>query len=165
MEKYTDAQKKLIGACIGLARSFDETNADCDALKVLLSGIGMFHNEDEEVLKEQTEKLHKEKSRVAPDCSVCKNPCGKTFDYDLDGLELLEQELVELKYELLEEIMRYAERVSFDGKDYREVLDVLGEALFSVGYDWFTPEQMREKIGKVREKILPEENSLVLGKQ
>ena len=145
MKLYSDLQKELIGALIGLARSLDETNSDYSALNSIIGGI----NAIEAASAEDIQAVRAAKRRAVPDCSICKNPCGKTFDYNFDDLEKLEPKIAGLKYELIERIREYAKRVEFNEKNYENVLKKLTEGLFAVGYDYFTEEQLSEIIHKV----------------
>lgn len=145
MKKYSDLQNELIGALVGLARSLDETNSDFSALKAMINGI----NAIETAAPEDIEKVRAAKRRAVPDCSVCKNPCGKTFDYDLDELEKLEPKIAEQKYLLIERIIKYAKTAVYNEQNYQTVLKALAEGLFAIGYDYFTEEQLSEIINKV----------------
>lgn len=146
MKKYSDSQKKLIGALVGLARSLDETNSDYSALCSVICGVRAINSAS----FEDVEAVHKAKRRAVPDCSVCKNPCGKTFDYDLDDLEKTEPKIASLKYELIEQIKIYAGKAEFDENNYGDTLKKLSEGLFAVGYDYFTEEQLSGIIGNLK---------------
>lgn len=148
MKEYTDLQKQLIGALVGLARSLDETNSDFAALTAMINGINAIEN----AAVEDVEKVRAAKHRAVPDCSVCKNPCGKTFDYDLNDLEKLQPKISKLKFELIEKTVEYCKTVKADEKNFENVLKKLTESLFAVGYDYFTEEQLSEIIGKLSDE-------------
>ncbi|MCH5203571.1 MAG: hypothetical protein J1F03_02425 [Oscillospiraceae bacterium] len=100
MENYTAVQKELIGALVGLARSLNETNSDISALDSIIGGL----NAIDSVSSDDIQAVRMAKQRAVPDCSTCQNPCGKTFDYDLDDLNKLAPETAALKYLLIEKM-------------------------------------------------------------
>ncbi|MCH5207859.1 MAG: hypothetical protein J1F04_03145 [Oscillospiraceae bacterium] len=142
MENYTAMQKELIGALVGLARSLDETNSDFSALNSVIRGLKAIAAPT----SGDIEAVRSAKQRAVPDCSTCQNPCGKTFDYDLDELK---PETSGLKYQLIDTMARYAKKAVFDENNYKNVLDILAEGLFAVGYDYFNDEQLKDMIRKV----------------
>lgn len=142
MENYTDVQKELIGALVGLARSLDETNSDFSALNSIIRGLKAVNAPTFDDIK----AVRAAKQRAVPDCSTCQNPCGKTFDYNLDELK---PETSGLKYQMIEAMICYADRAVFDENNYKNVLDILAEGLFAVGYDYFNDEQLKDMIQKV----------------
>ena len=144
MENYTELQKELIGALVGLARSLDETNSDFAALSSIISGLKAVAAPSYDDVK----AVRAAKQRAAPDCGTCQNPCGRTFDYNLDELK---PETAKVKYQLIETMLRYAEK-AVDESNYKSILNGLAEGLFAVGYDYFNEAQINEMIRKMSDQ-------------
>ncbi len=144
MRTYTEAQKELTGALVGLARSLDESNASRGALRAIVEGLrGIGGGEAD--LTRLLAAVREEKRRAVPDCAVCPHPCGRTDDYDPDGWARLSPAVAEEKERLLEAAIAYARRVRPEEGPFLPALTRLADALFAVGYDWFSPEELRAK--------------------
>ena len=101
--------EKLAGAVIGLVRGCDG-NMDlvtADTEKIITEGIiTAFYGSDEEI-SSYIKKVQDEKYRIVPDCAVCKNPCGRTFDYNFKDLSLDGEDVACLKMLLLNSVVGY----------------------------------------------------------
>ncbi|MCI7803772.1 MAG: hydroxylamine reductase, partial [Oscillospiraceae bacterium] len=81
-------QDELTGALIGLARSAESNEHMINSGTYKLIIEGMFTtltnvNFDDNAIQNQIELVHKEKSRLIPNCGGCASPCGKNTDYDM----------------------------------------------------------------------------------
>ena len=134
------ARDKMTGALIGVCRAIDGNQSmimeDTDRLIVQgLSALLAIHESGSEVFSQLTEKLHAEKNRIVPDCSVCMNPCGHNDDPDMDGIWNAENEVSALKSALLSCIseaaahMQAAALPAFPAED----MVILYRALFAIG--------------------------------
>ncbi len=50
------------------------------------------------------EKIHTEKFIIAPDCAICRNPCGNTSDYDMTQFYGADAKVIAAKRDLIEAI-------------------------------------------------------------
>ena len=134
---------KLLGALVGLARAMDESNMGAAPLAAMVQGLTALDSGTG--LEEALDALRRAKHAAVPDCAVCQNPCGRTADLDVQELESLPPELRDAKQALLRAAIRYARQCEHPS------LSLLTQALFAVGYAWFTQEEIEEQI-KIIEK-------------
>lgn len=83
-------------------------------------------------------KVRAEKERLAPGCSQCMAPCGRTADYDMQALWTAEEEVRALKLRILTDLREIAAHIAHAPAQQDEETDVyplLYEALFKIGYD------------------------------
>lgn len=83
-------------------------------------------------------KVRAEKERLAPGCSQCMAPCGRTADYDMQALWNAEEEVRALKLRILTDLREIAAHIVHAPAQQDEKTDVyplLYEALFKIGYD------------------------------
>ena len=83
-------------------------------------------------------KVRAEKERLAPGCSQCMAPCGRTADYDMQALWSAEEEVRALKLRILADLREIAAHIAHAPAQQDEETDVyplLSEALFKIGYD------------------------------
>lgn len=146
--EFDSERKKLLGALCGIARSLDGANKTPNTADLLLEGILALKNGKTAGIKE---RLSAEKEKIVPDCFHCQNPCGKTLDLDFGELERLPDELFELKMLLLEKLTEYAKKQK--EANASPSLLLLAEMLFSIGYEFFTAEELKEKIKKTETAI------------
>ena len=135
-------ENELAGALIGLARSLDETNKSPEMLQVMVDGLLALRNEAAQ--KDAIRKVHQAKNQAVPDCFRCQHPCGKTADCDLDRV------FPDPKRERLLQKAAVCAAYVAPGS-FQPALDMLTEALFAVGYEWFSPEELDgilEKLNK-----------------
>ncbi len=83
-------------------------------------------------------RVRAEKERLAPGCSQCMAPCGRTADYDMQALWNAEEEVRALKLRILADLREIAAHIAHAPAQQDEKTDVyplLYEALFKIGYD------------------------------
>lgn len=98
-------------------------------------------------------KVRAEKARLAPGCSSCTAPCGRTADYDMLALWTAEEEVRALKLRILADLRKIAAHIAHAPAQQDEETDVyplLSEALFKIGYDEST-EALMATVRKVEE--------------
>ena len=137
---------KLLGALVGLARAMDESNMGAAPLAAMVQGLTALDSGTG--LEEALDTLRRAKHAAVPDCAVCQNPCGRTADLDVQELESLPPELRDAKQALLSAAIRYARQCEHPS------LPLLTQALFAVGYAWFTQEEIEEQIKFIEEGIV-----------
>ena len=84
------------------------------------------------------QKVRAEKERLAPDCSKCQSPCGKTDEYDMQQLWNADEDTRSLKSLILFGIRgmaAYAYHAAVLGHEDDEVNLFFCEALFKIGYE------------------------------
>ena len=136
---------KLLGALVGLARAMDESNMGAAPLAAMVQGLTALDSGTG--LEEALDALRRAKHAAVPDCAVCQNPCGRTADLDVQEPESLPPELRDAKQALLSAAIRYARQCEHPS------LPLLTQALFAVGYAWFTQEEIEEQIKIIEEGI------------
>ncbi len=99
-------QDDLTGALISLARAASGAaptpapatdQAMIEGLFTTLTNV----NFDEASIQRQMERVRREKEALAPGCSLCAAPCGRTAEYDLSQLWCEQEDLRSLKSLLL----------------------------------------------------------------
>lgn len=93
---------------------------------------------DDAAIEELIRKVNAEKERLAPGCSQCMAPCGRTADYDMQALWTAEEEVRTLKLRILADLREIAAHIAHAPAQQDEETDVyplLSEALFKIGYD------------------------------
>ncbi|MCF0151610.1 MAG: hypothetical protein HUJ80_09410 [Firmicutes bacterium] len=125
----------LLGALIGLARASEGQpslpSSVADACIRGLTACGNIENVSELQLKSLISQVRGQKHLLAPDCSTCAAPCGRTADYDMKQLAGLSEPVRAAKTALLQAVMKAAQSKAPSSP----ALDVyLLEGLFKVGY-------------------------------
>ena len=135
-------QDVLTGALIGLARAIDDPATVSDETwTVMTEGLLATAPEaclDDTAIEELIRKVNAEKERLAPGCSQCMAPCGRTADYDMQTLWNAEEEVRTLKLRILTDLREIAAHIAHAPAQQDEKTDVyplLYEALFKIGYD------------------------------
>ena len=146
-------QDVLTGALIGLARAIDDPATVSDETwtvmtEGLLATAPEAHlndtatstdvHSDDTAIEELIRKVNAEKERLAPGCSQCMAPCGRTADYDMQALWTAEEEVRTLKLRILADLREIAAHIAHAPAQQDEETDVyplLYEALFKIGYD------------------------------
>ena len=93
---------------------------------------------DDAAIEALISKVRAEKERLAPGCSQCMAPCGRTADYDMQALWSAEEEVRALKLRILADLREIAAHIAHAPAQQDEKTDVyplLSEALFKIGYD------------------------------
>lgn len=134
--------EKLAGAVIGLVRGCDG-NMDlvtADTEKIITEGIITAFYGSEEEISSCIKKVQGEKYRIVPDCAVCKNPCGRTFDYNFKDLSLDGEDVACLKMLLLNSVVGYLmilKEKAGNGEIEKSDFAPIYGALYAVGgKDW-----------------------------
>ena len=161
-------QNELTGALIGLARAIDDPAlASAETWTIMTEGLmatapdacisdaTLVHDAhpDNAAIEALIRKVRAEKERLAPGCSSCTAPCGRTADYDMQALWSAEEEVRALKLRILaalREIAVYAAHAPAQQDERGEVYPLLCEALFKIGYDEST-EALMTTVRKVEE--------------
>lgn len=142
-EKTARLQDELTGALIGLARATNGgTLHTDDTWKIFIEGLFTtvtnvnFHDD---TIRELMGRVHEDKEKLAPMCSGCGTPCGKTGDYDLSRLWHADEDIRSLKSLILFGIRgmaAYAYHAMVLGYTDEELNRFFCKALFAVGEDW-----------------------------
>ena len=137
----TEASERLTGALIGLARaaSVNGERVTTDTCRIvrdaLCSGSATL---------ELLSAVAAEKARLAPGCSLCEHPCGRTGDYDMADLLQALEAIRGLKTALLVKLRLLAEDACHTAAAGRtdEAIDAfLLSALDVLGNEW-APEDL-----------------------
>ncbi len=149
--KLTRLQGELAGALVGLARAHDGIEISPSAAEVLQNGLTALFNADDSRLEIITNAVRAEKHRTVPDCASCKNPCGRTADFDTEDLDLLPLPLKKAKLRLLEAAVMYAESINIGANEYVGAANKICDALFAFGYEWFSEQEIDKKAATLRD--------------
>lgn len=150
-------QDELTGALIGLARAIDDPAlASAETWTIMTEGLlatapGTCLSDA--ALEMLIQNVRAEKARLAPGCSSCTAPCGRTADYDMQALWTAEEEVRALKLRILADLREIASHIAHAPAQQDEETDVyplLYEALFKIGYDEST-EALMTTVRKVEE--------------
>lgn len=96
-----ELEHELIGALIALVKTCDIHQKSMDTDKVVVEGLRLVAEEcTKQELHSMLEQVRAEKTRIAPDCSRCPNPCDNTKEYDITGIGDVKLELLALAKEL-----------------------------------------------------------------
>ena len=136
-------QDELTGALIGLARATgNEAETSEDTWRVMIEGLFTTVtnvNFNENTIREQIDRVHAEKARLAPDCAARPSACGRTEDYDMERLWTAQEDVRSLKALILfgvRGMAAYAHHAMVLGYTDEEVNRFFARALFAVGEDW-----------------------------
>lgn len=140
----TDAQDKLLGALIGLARSTfgNEYNLTDETAAVVISGLiaALAEDIDTSEVAGLLERAAQEKHRLVPGCATCAYPCGRTSDCDMPLVWRAAENICALKRQLLDHlgvIAAYAHKEApVVGYSTQQVNELIYRVLFTVGEDW-----------------------------
>ena len=136
-------QDELTGTLIGLARASDGNTdlltPETDALiqQALFTCVTNVNFEDD-TIRMLLDRVHAEKARLVPDCSVCQNPCGHNDDYDMANLWNAQEDIRSLKSLILFGIRgmaAYVYHAAVLGYRDEEVNRFFYRALFTLGED------------------------------
>lgn len=150
-------QDELTGALIGLARAIDDPAlAYAETWTIMTEGLMATALDaciSDATLETLIQSVRAEKARLAPGCSSCTAPCGRTADYDMQALWTAEEEVRALKLRILADLREIASHIAHAPAQQDEETDVyllLYEALFKIGYDEST-EALMTTVRKVEE--------------
>ncbi len=127
---------ELTGALIGLARATEGRTPPESAACAVIGALSLPLDGDcgETALRQMLETVRREKNKLAPDCAICKSPCGRTADYDMKQLREAEPDVIALKLLLLFTIRGMARRAQENDVSDPALDGFLCEALFMLGY-------------------------------
>ena len=135
-------QNELTGALIGLARAIDDPAvASAETWTIMTEGLMATAPDaclSDAALETLIQNVRAEKARLAPGCSQCMAPCGRTADYDMQALWNAEEEVRTLKLRIVADLREIAAHIAHAPAQQDEKTDVyplLSEALFNIGYD------------------------------
>lgn len=146
-------QDELTGALIGLARAIDDPAlASAETWTIMTEGLLVTAPDaclddtatapgtclSDTALETLIQNVRAEKARLAPGCSSCTAPCGRTADYDMQALWTAEEEVRALRFRILADLREIAAHIAHAPAQQDEETDVyplLYEALFKIGYD------------------------------
>lgn len=96
-------QDELLGVLVGLARATEgnEFAITAETEDALLEGLLATSSTDEDVLRRAIARTEEAKRALIPDCYACAAPCGRTANYDVQGLQALPRDVRALKLALL----------------------------------------------------------------
>lgn len=150
-------QDALTGALIGLARAIDDPAlASAETWTIMTEGLMATAPDaciSAAALETMIQSIRAEKARLAPGCSSCTAPCGRTADYDMQALWSAEEEVRALKLRILADLREIAAHIAHAPAQQDEENDVyplLSEALFKIGYDE-SKEALMTTVRKVEE--------------
>ena len=153
-------QDELIGALVGLSRATDGgMQATPEVWQLMIEGLSTTVtnvNFNEKTIREMIGRVRAEKTRLAPDCSSCASPCGRTSDYDMSLLWNAEENIRNLKSLILfgvRGMAAYAHHAMVLGYTDDEINRFFGKALFAIGEDWGM-EELLPVVMEVGEKNL-----------
>lgn len=164
-------QDALTGALIGLARAIDDPAlASAETWAIMTEGLLATAPDaclddtatapdvciSDAALETLIQNVRTEKARLAPGCSSCTAPCGRTADYDMQALWTAEEEVRALKLRILADLREIAAHIAHapaQQDEDAEVYPLLCEALFKIGYDEST-EALLPTVRKVEETKL-----------
>ena len=156
-------QDELTGALIGLARAVDSTTAvSKKTSQVIIEGLFTTVtnvNFDNASIESMIQKVRAEKERLAPDCSECQSPCGKTDEYDMQQLWNADEDIRSLKSLILFGIRgmaAYAYHAAVLDYEDAQVNLFFCEALFKIGYEESTEALLSTvlKVGEINLKCM-----------
>ena len=105
----------IISALIGLTGAVSNNGRTQETDQVIREAFLEMENGERE--EEMVQKIHSVKNAIAPDCAVCKNPCGNTSDYDMTQYYDADPEILTEKQKLIGAIrkrLKSAEHVTDD---------------------------------------------------
>ncbi len=153
VKQMTALQDRLIGALIGLANAINGNDhlIDGENSRLVIEALAAVQA-DAAVIEGLIERVQAEKYRIVPNCAVCMNRCGRTDDYDMQGLWKGSEESRALRSLILFGILDIAACIYPACAD-REVILFLYNALFVIGMeDWNAQALLPTlvELGKVR---------------
>lgn len=155
--KNKNLQDELTGALIGLVRAADGTATPTESTyQALIEGLYATCDStsfDQSALEAALTKVRLEKYKLAPDCSTCASPCGRTADYDMNNLWNAQEPLRSVKTDILSELRQLsisAYRNSLNGQFDPAINRFLCEALFKIGYEE-TADALRPILSQLKE--------------
>ena len=135
-------QDELTGALIGLARACENNKKTENTDQIIIEGLFTTItnvNFNDDTLREMIQRVNEEKHIIVPDCSVCKNPCGNTDNYDMKRIWEADEDIRSLKSLILFGIRgmsAYAYHAKMLGYTDETVNQFFYKALCVISYDF-----------------------------
>lgn len=135
-------QDELTGALIGLARACENNKKTENTDQIIIEGLFTTItnvNFNDDTLREMIQRVNEEKHIIVPDCSVCKNPCGNTDNYDMKQIWEADGDIRSLKSLILFGIRgmsAYAYHAKMLGYTDETVNQFFYKALCVISYDF-----------------------------
>lgn len=135
-------QDELTGALIGLARACENNKKTENTDQIIIEGLFTTItnvNFNDDTLREMIQRVNEEKHIIVPDCSVCKNPCGNTDNYDMKQIWEADEDIRSLKSLILFGIRgmsAYAYHAKMLGYTDETVNQFFYKALCVISYDF-----------------------------
>lgn len=104
-------EDKIISALIGLVGACGNNPKTAGTDSLLIKALAfplLCPGYDDKALQEIVDGIHSEKNSVAPDCAVCKAPCGNTSDYDMRRIYEADDGIRKAKLQILERLQKLA---------------------------------------------------------
>ncbi|MDO4976673.1 MAG: hypothetical protein Q4E53_05355 [Eubacteriales bacterium] len=116
---------RIVSALIGLAGAV-QTNPKSENTDHIVK-MALLSEDSDSVIEE----IHKEKYSISPNCATCPNPCGNTSDYDMGQLEETTEDIVQLKFEIFDQLIKLVSNLS----EEKEFPQIIYRAISFLGYD------------------------------
>ncbi len=140
-------QDELTGALIALAKACNNNLKTENTDRLIIEGLFTTVtnvNFNEETMIDIIARVREEKNLIAPNCSLCGEPCGNTSEYDMNLIWDADEDIRSLKSLILFAIRgmaAYAYHAMVLGYENAKVNDFFYKALSVISYDW-TMEQL-----------------------
>lgn len=146
-------EDKIISALIGLvgACSSNPKTPHTDSVVLRALAFPVLRPEpDSESISRMLNDIYLEKNAVAPGCATCLSPCGNTSDYDMNRIYRADEEIRDLKMQILSKCRTLAAQAchSMESEENSEAkpaadYEFFYRALSLISYD-IEKEQLRE---------------------
>lgn len=132
---------KVISALIGLVGAVSNNGRTEQTDEVIREAFLHLREPDRD--EDMVRQIHTVKNVIAPDCAVCKNPCGNTSDYDMTQFYGADEKVVGAKQKLIETICGVM-------KESGEMTDSVYRGIAYLGYS-VQPEECEELQQEIQE--------------
>ncbi len=147
MNNLIPLKNALLGALIGTIRATGGGEVTTEnTFPLVLEAVCALTDDgisDDDIVA-LTSRLKNEKHTLAPDCSVCPNPCGRTADYDIDTET--DDEIRLLKYDIAKNLSCYARNTENPDCIF------VAETLFNIG-EYLTKDELTAINDEITSKI------------
>lgn len=158
---YDNVRRLLMSAVIGLTRAAEGNRNRPDAAthRALLLALCMVQDTriDEQAMAAAIAALHAAKVRLVPRCAACAKACGRNDDFNWNDLVRLAPELLELKYNLLADLLALAAALTEcrDEVLFNSGMEFLYQAFFVWGRsnNYETLSELRREAAEYGEKL------------
>lgn len=134
-------EDKIISVLIGLVGACNNNpkteNTDGLVIRSLAFPL-LFPNFGDDELSELLNEIRSEKNAVAPGCAECTSPCGNTSDYDMNRINNTEDDIREIKLQILSKLRKLAMREYLRRQSAEKSetdIEIFYKAVSFIGYD------------------------------